>query len=366
MARNDHLRTVMQHPAIQDGITDDEAKIVATLHSVMKYNPDLLNKLLNKKRVHLEERIIELPLAGKTWLTIIRTKTGWQQSMDYLENAVRSIEQFMSSPFPTNHVVLLFENAHDPRAGGGYFGTHAVLDADLYDSAGRSADWRASIIAHEIAHYYWHGHDESWIIEGSAEMLRIITEQHRTGRPIETYQTNCVDLYISDLERMAIERGTDEYRWKYCLGEQFFIDMYSRLGPSPFRSGMKYYLAHSKKGIRGLVDSFKNTSPPNQAFLVDLVVAKRYGSLVPVGPGFLHASHADPLLPSINGRIENLRLNLRQNDNVYQISSDDPRNSIRLTVEFTRQANGLFELAPGYCPHCRRRERANRSGTDHR
>ena len=36
----------MSHPAIQDGITDDEAKIVATLYGASPYGPGLVNTAL--------------------------------------------------------------------------------------------------------------------------------------------------------------------------------------------------------------------------------------------------------------------------------------------------------------------------------
>ena len=80
LAANDPetLDKIMSHPTISDGVTDQEAKILATLHRV---DPDLLGKLLDPEQVTLEERTITLPLAGETELTIIRTRPGVDRTM---------------------------------------------------------------------------------------------------------------------------------------------------------------------------------------------------------------------------------------------------------------------------------------------
>ena len=146
------------------------------------------------------------------------------------------------------------------------------------------------------------------------------------------------------LENPPAGAESDVRRYNHPLGERFFIEMHQRLGEESTLNGLGNYYLKQGFGIVGIIRSLQEAAPPTEAFLVDLVVAKWYGPATQIGPGFLDTTLADPLLPSINGRIENLSLNLRQNDNIYQISSDDPRNSIRLTVEFTRSANGLFEL----------------------
>ena len=63
---------IMNHPKLKDGITDEEAKIVALLGSTYKYRPESVSFLLRGKGVYLEERIIGLPHSGETLLAIIR------------------------------------------------------------------------------------------------------------------------------------------------------------------------------------------------------------------------------------------------------------------------------------------------------
>ena len=109
---SEHFQRVMAHPAISDGITDEEAKIVATLRGVSEYNPDLVNTLLDPAQVRLEERTISLPLAGEVQLTIIRTRPGAERTMDILERAVRNVEEFMGVAFPERARHLLVRRCH--------------------------------------------------------------------------------------------------------------------------------------------------------------------------------------------------------------------------------------------------------------
>ena len=109
---------VVSHPTIQDGITDDEAKIVATLFGVSRYGPELLNTLLDPDKVSLEERVINLPLSGDILLAIIRIGPGAERSMDLLEHAVRHAEEFMAAPFPTGYVGWLVGDAVTPTFAG--------------------------------------------------------------------------------------------------------------------------------------------------------------------------------------------------------------------------------------------------------
>ena len=346
LSNNGYLTTLMNHPEIQPGITDQQAKIIAALPGVTKHNPDLLDILLNPRQVILEERTIELPLAGTTHLAIIRTSPGDPRTMDLIEHAARTVESLMAAPFPTRYVAYLIADAVSSTARGAHFGTH-ITSKPYVDNVGRHypTEFAATHIAHEISHYYWTKPNESWIREGVARLLEAISERERSGRPVQITSSPCTTIpNIVALDHPPAGAESDVRRCNHPLGERFFIEMHQRLGEESTLNGLGNYYLKQGFGIVGIIRSLKEAAPPTEAFLVDMVVAKWYGPTTQIGPGFLDTTLADPLLPSINGRIENLSLNLRQNDNIYQISSDDPRNSIRLTVEFTRSANGLFEL----------------------
>ena len=122
---------VLSHPTLSNGITDDWAKIVATLYGVSDTNPALIDTLLDPDQVTLEERTIDLPLAGEAHLAIIRTGPGAERSMELLEHAVRHAEEYMTVSFPTGYVGWLFGDAVTASFAGTNFGTHIASLANI-------------------------------------------------------------------------------------------------------------------------------------------------------------------------------------------------------------------------------------------
>ena len=188
-----HFQRLMAHPGIADGINDQEAKIVATLHRVSQANPALMDTLLDPAKVNIEERTISLPLAGEVVLTIIRTRQGAEQTMVLLEESVRNVEDFMSIPFPMRQVILLFEEATLTSVRGmndGFnSGTHITV-LPKFDSIDYLLKGSPSIYAHEAAHYYWTG-NQVWINEGAANLIQSVQEHLATGHPIAPRTRPC-------------------------------------------------------------------------------------------------------------------------------------------------------------------------------
>ena len=98
---------------VADGITNDETPVVALLYDVQATNPGLLETILDPSITLVEERDIELPLAGRTRLIVVRIEPGANRSMDLLDDAVRFTEDYIGEPFPTNFVLLLYADAVD-------------------------------------------------------------------------------------------------------------------------------------------------------------------------------------------------------------------------------------------------------------
>ena len=83
-----------------DGITDEEAKIVALLWGTHKFSSTVVSVLLDGTRLHLEERTIQLPLAGEVLITIIRFRDQRTASMDLLEHSIRRVNILWKNAFP--------------------------------------------------------------------------------------------------------------------------------------------------------------------------------------------------------------------------------------------------------------------------
>ena len=305
------LETMLSHPALQTGITDDFAPVVATLYGVARYNLELFPVLLDPANTHLEQRTITLPLAGEVVMVIIRSQSGAQRSIDLLEHAVRSAESLMQAPLPTNYVGLLYEDAVSSNAAGTNFGTHiAVRPKYDVDDNSHESNFAGSIIAHEVAHYYWRGNAD-WVDEGASDFITSISEERRVGSPVGTTNYPCpFTRTIYDLEALDPALGDDEFTCNYALGERLFVDLYQTIGEEAFQAGfLDLYLASQEEDeADGLEGTSVNIEHVRQAFgagdaLVDDVIGRWYDGSVPYDLSRLDTSPVDPSLPSFKGHV---------------------------------------------------------------
>ena len=281
---------IMSHPKLSDGITDEEAKIVALLYGTHKNRPESVDFLLRGTGVYLEERLVNLPSSGEVLLTIIRIRDQITPSMDFLEHSVRTIDEFMGEPLPTNYIALLYDDAVSPGAGGTNFGTHMAMSL-LYDvENGVWWDYTPHTVAHEVAHYYWTG-NQKWIDEGTAELLGSISEYARIETPVEATNNPCASVKtIAELESLKPgDLETKGFNCNYSLGEALFLDLYHTLGEETFRQGFRNLYLKSQRddatddcegtylGICHLVAAFQADVSAEVAAQVDEIVGRWYG-----------------------------------------------------------------------------------------
>ena len=129
------FQKVVSHPTIRDGITDEEALIVPTFRSAARYNPELLEILLDPARVTLEEREIDLPLTGPVLLVIVRTQPGLAHTIDLLETAVRNLEGFTSVPLPRQQAIFFSAMLCLPEPGARITGPTWSASPDMTATA---------------------------------------------------------------------------------------------------------------------------------------------------------------------------------------------------------------------------------------
>ena len=335
---------VMSHAALRDGISNDLAPIVATLHGVARTNPGLIDVLLDPTKVLLERRAITLPLSGDVVLFIIRTSLGAARSMDLLEHAVRGAEAFMGEQLPTNYVGLLYENAAPAPYAGGNFGTHmALLPKYDVDDQSREAESAGSVIAHEVAHYYWSGNAD-WIDEGAAEVMASAIEGARPGRSVIVTNLPCAYAgNIADLEKLDISRDkVDVFRCNYALGERLFVDLYRRLGDERFRQGFRaLYLASEieddadDRGTSVAIKHVRGAFGPD-GVVESAVIARWYDGTEPYDLSHLDTVPLTPSLPSISGRIDEAYVTTsRDGPAVSAFSAQDVTDWIWLTLKYS-------------------------------
>ena len=300
---------VMSLPVLSDGITDAEAEVVLLLGGTYVRNPALVNTLLDPTRIIVEKRRISLPRSGEMDLAIIRTAPGPARSMDLLEQSVRSIEEFMGTPFPTNYIAALFEEVTEAGTnfGGTFIGMHPKYDLD-------DGSWDANLLpaltTHEVAHYYWIG-SRVWIDEGGATFMEFAVENALHGGPVIADRYPCAyAANISALEALDPEQEDPEFICNYSLGERIFLGLYRNLGDPAFRRSFSklYQLSRSWGGrypyvpleISHVRDAFHPLAPA-----ADTVIARWYDGTEPYDLSYLDTGPVDPNLLSIDGgRVE--------------------------------------------------------------
>ena len=309
--RPDSFLRIMAHPTISAGISDDWAKIVATLYGTVKSNPQLVEALLDPQQVVIEVRSFQLPLAGEVELAIIRLGPGAGRSMDLLEYSVRAAEAFMNAPLPTRYVALLYADGVTETFAGTNFGTHmAILPEYDVDDESYEAQYAGYIVAHEVAHYYWSG-NANWLDEGAAELMAILSENARVRLPLDPDNYPCSHApNIATLERLSTsssDGARSAFRCNYSLGERLFLDLHRSLEEDEFKQGFRSLYEVSKVsdedettegislGIVALREAFGSaTSTP-------VVTARWYEGTERFDRSRLDKGRIDPELPSING-----------------------------------------------------------------
>ena len=321
---NDFL-DVMASPKVSDGITDQEAKVVAVLSGAHRFKPESLPVLLDgldgTNGVYLEERTIELAHSGEVLLVVLRLRDQITLSMDYLEHGVRNVEEFMGESLPTNYVALYFDDATVPFGGGHNAGTHIVTRPEHDDLDYPRRDVTPGHIAHEVGHYYWKGNsNRGWISEGAADLVSFISEKVRIQRPLEPDRGPCPYFKnISQLEQADPALGSPENSCNYSLGQRLFLDLYHTLGDADFRQGFRnLYLSaergrlagdceDDRQGICHVEAAFKAGASDEVAAKVDEVIDRWYYGTAPVSFSDLeHAARLEEDKPALADQIKAL------------------------------------------------------------
>ena len=226
----DYLTQVLAHTTLKDGISDDEAFVVAALGTVVEDRPELLDTLLGLGPDAVEKRIIQLPLAGDVTISVLNVNPGTYRTIDILEQVLRAQEAFMDVPLPRSYVGLLVADATLHGGGGGPSGLITVDPVYADDEY---------IIAHELAHIYW-AFPPKWIAEGGADFMTNVSVDKQFS------SDDCIGDILSDLDS-AVEPSTPTINLSNCayvLGRELFLDLHQTLGDEAFRRGFgRLYVA---------------------------------------------------------------------------------------------------------------------------
>ena len=210
------------------------------------------------RATQVETSSVDLPYSGRVNLKINRSGgLGSDRSMEILEHAVRTVEEYMGQPIPLRGNEIRLDFVDDLNITGGFVGVHKGTHMEVlqeYDAAAPAwgADRLGIIIAHEVAHYYWNA-ERVWMYEGAAEYLAIYSENKRVGRAMTSLDKSCTQARsISQLESRRYGPGDGGYTCNYTLGEGLFLDLYDNLTEAQFRRGFQDLWARRENKLSGV------------------------------------------------------------------------------------------------------------------
>ena len=292
------LALVQSYPILRDGITDDEAIIIAVLSIVdLRRRSGLLEVLLDPDRTSTARRVISLPLAGETTLVVVSVVGREAGSLDMLELVVRAQEEFMSVPFPSSWAALLVADA--TRNAGQALVEWGVISVD----PGHQASY--GVLAHETAHFYWTHALTTWLNEGPAELMMMVTLEALAGERVEPYHASCsLAPNLASLDRVAADlvQSNPENAWEiiyrsgcmYSLGRGLFWELYQELGQDTFRTAFASLYAKVldqehydrctglERGVCYVRAAFVEDAQPEAAAIAGAIIDKWYNGSPPV------------------------------------------------------------------------------------
>lgn len=295
----DRFVETMSHPKLGDGISEEDVRMIILMNVVREWKPVEAETLLlepAKFGLIVEERAVEMPLAGEAMLTIVRYRAPETPTMDLLERAVRFNEEFVGAPFPTDWIILYFDD-EDSGIGLAFHWTYVGLREEIEETG--TSGWSNDapyVLIHETAHYYWHG-GQSWINEGAANFLVYVSKREWEGQEAATEYASwtspqCHQLpNLTELEKLNTAPGDAHFACNYEFGVQLFVDLHDTLGEETFRAGFRdLYLKRQGDdpsdncegtllNICHVAASFKSGVSEEVADQVDEILSRRYGPL---------------------------------------------------------------------------------------
>ena len=233
--RRSYLDRVLSHPTLSGGIKDEHAAVVAALldgaefAASAAFGDGLLTTVLDPEHVVVEQRVVTLPLAGDVILAVVRTRDSAANSMQLLERAVRSHEEFMAASLPVAYVSMLVADVGRSGVSGGFIHINVSSYSDF-----------TAVIAHEAAHFYW-AYPPRWMQEGGATFLEWIALNKVTPENVFRIGVDSCSSArsLSELEQKTPSVISGRSICHYDMGFGLFYDLYNSLGDAEFRRGFR-------------------------------------------------------------------------------------------------------------------------------
>ena len=240
-ADKDRLAALVGHAAFLDGITQDEATLVAAAATLSQ--DEEISRLLDPGYASIEAVSGTTDLTSHLRLSIVRTGSEPQPwTAAALADAVDFAGRVLQLPLPVDHVIIVL---NDKAVIANFDGTNHGFAIGFLPRYEQSQDtferrkFQAGIV-HEVAHYYWSG-NEDWIDEGLARTIEYMdgVEKGLSAGQLKTQRGGCEAHDLEMLSEWDPAKSDPQFLCNYYLGTLLFLELRESLGGAEFSEKLR-------------------------------------------------------------------------------------------------------------------------------
>ena len=242
--------SLQEHAAFQDGISEDEAVLVAAAGTVYRDTYEV-SRMLNPGYATVESSTRETGVQ----LSIVRTGNQPQAwTIGSLADAVEFVEQIMLEGLPVGHVVLVLSNKAIRLGAAGSNYDFAISYSPDYEQSQDTFEGQHLQLGltHEVAHYFWRDNAD-WIDEGLANTIEYLygIDTGLNPEPPETDRRDCTIQSLKELSELTV-LTEEQFYCNYYLGSGLFQELRRNMTEAEFsqRLGELYSQTLAKQELR--------------------------------------------------------------------------------------------------------------------
>lgn len=359
--RPERLAQLIRADWFQDGLTDAEAAIVATLFEPSRFLSPEFDAIVSDPGTLTVDLSATTNRAGET-IPVIILRSGPAPSgspvMLAAQLVVPLLEEMFDAPFPTPAVVIHITPYLAGAAAGTNYQTHVTLKPEI--DSDENPEFSVHSVFHEIAHYYLYARP-TWYAEGGAEFAASYARHVLTDTPIEATNSPCSEAKsLSELETLFPDDSSDAsanvdpslWQCNYSLGERLMLTLYRALGEERFLQGWRELYAtlaqtpaypseqdFEEVDLRAAwLRAFGRLNQPELELIWDRWYRGTASFVVDAEPD---PSPADPSLPDINGRVDRAYVALSpEGSAASSFSASEVTGWAYLTLEYSQRVEG--------------------------
>ena len=233
------LSTLMDHPTLRNGITDEQTTLVAAAGTF--WDAEELRRILNPGNADIETLAEGTDLLPDLKISVVRTGSRPNpRTAEGVKDATEFVVEIMQLPLPVSRVIVVM---NDKTGNKGYPGTNHGYAFSFHVRLEQEFDPQfLQIIVHEVAHYYWRDM-EFWVNEGVAMIFEYVYGIESEAHPMHLRIPGRMECEAHDLKMLSEwDPGTEDFNKFHCnyyLGGAIFRELLETMGHEDFYTALR-------------------------------------------------------------------------------------------------------------------------------